>query len=246
VTPEPSKAAVRAARMSSQQLGRVLDEQLGSTDHPQGAAYDAIRSARLDLAQVGPSGGFRIVGDLRRTLSLIGLAAIPDAIRIGQQAANQQAELAGLTGASVLLPFTGTLIEGWNTAVEGFLRPIDAMLAVPVEMDLLIGDGSHLGFLQPAPFTREGSNWLAWTFWAAFLAWLFGRRGVPTDSNLWKTAVPVLDLVTTDCCKRVAEHPTIRIHEVFELKGSPRFADRMQLPPFHWRCRTTVALSVGG
>ena len=28
----------------------------------------------------------------------------------------------------------------------------------------------------------------------------------------------------------------------FKLTGTPRFADKMQWSPFHWRCRTTIVL----
>jgi hypothetical protein len=30
--------------------------------------------------------------------------------------------------------------------------------------------------------------------------------------------------------------------EDFTLTGTPRFADRVHAPPFHWNCRTAIAL----
>ncbi len=54
-------------------------------------------------------------------------------------------------------------------------------------------------------------------------------------------AVAVIDNRTTDCCQRV--HGQVQpLDQPFVLTGEPRFADRMQWPGFHWRCRTSVVV----
>lgn len=56
--------------------------------------------------------------------------------------------------------------------------------------------------------------------------------------GLRKQAVAVITKETTDCCLRV--HGQIRnLDEPYVLVGTPRFADLVMYPPFHWRCRTS-------
>lgn len=63
---------------------------------------------------------------------------------------------------------------------------------------------------------------------------------VPTG-QLQKQAIAAIDTRTTQCCLRV--HGQIQdLDRPFVLTGTPRFADRIQNPPFHHRCRTAVSL----
>jgi hypothetical protein len=56
-----------------------------------------------------------------------------------------------------------------------------------------------------------------------------------------KQAFAAIGKNTTDCCLRA--HGQIQpVDSPFELTGTPRFADRMQYPAFHWSCRSTVAM----
>lgn len=56
-----------------------------------------------------------------------------------------------------------------------------------------------------------------------------------------KQAIATIDDRTTDCCLRA--HGQIQdIDDPFELTGTPRYADEVQDPPFHWYCRTSEAL----
>lgn len=50
-----------------------------------------------------------------------------------------------------------------------------------------------------------------------------------------------LDARTTECCRR-ANGQIRDLDELFTLTGTPRFADRMQAPPFHAFCRTAISL----
>lgn len=60
-------------------------------------------------------------------------------------------------------------------------------------------------------------------------------------TQVQKQAIAVISPETTDCCIRV--HGQIRdVDEPFELTGTPRFADRMMHPSFHWNCRTSIAM----
>lgn len=56
-----------------------------------------------------------------------------------------------------------------------------------------------------------------------------------------KQAIAVIGPNTTDCCIRV--HGQIQpVDQPFVLEGTPRFADRMMTPSFHWNCRSVVTM----
>lgn len=63
-----------------------------------------------------------------------------------------------------------------------------------------------------------------------------------TDKIVYmKQAIATIDERTTDCCLQA--HGQIQpIDEPFQLNGTPRYADEVQDPPFHWYCRTSEAL----
>ena len=72
---------------------------------------------------------------------------------------------------------------------------------------------------------------------------LYAAGQVQTGERWRKQAIAALDERTTDCCLRV--HGQIKdLDEPFHLTGTPRFADEMQHPPFHWFCRTVETLWV--
>lgn len=56
-----------------------------------------------------------------------------------------------------------------------------------------------------------------------------------------KQAIAAIDHRTTDCCLRV--HGQIqKLDGKFILRGTPRFANKLKSPPFHWHCRTIWVL----
>jgi len=60
-------------------------------------------------------------------------------------------------------------------------------------------------------------------------------------AKLQKQAIAAVGKNTTDCCLRV--HGQIQpVDRPFELTGTPRFADKMMTPAFHWNCRTSIAM----
>jgi hypothetical protein len=62
-----------------------------------------------------------------------------------------------------------------------------------------------------------------------------------SEVNYQKQAIAAIDERTTDCCLRV--HGQIQpLDEPFQLDGTPRYADEVQDPPFHWYCRSSETL----
>jgi hypothetical protein len=64
------------------------------------------------------------------------------------------------------------------------------------------------------------------------------QREIP---EVQKQAIAAVGSTTTDCCLRV--HGQIQPYDQpFILTGTPRFADELMTPPFHWNCRTSIAM----
>lgn len=64
------------------------------------------------------------------------------------------------------------------------------------------------------------------------------RRQVPA---IQKQAVATIQANTTDCCLRV-HGQIVDVDQPFTLTGTPRFADQLAHPPFHWNCRTSIVM----
>ncbi len=63
----------------------------------------------------------------------------------------------------------------------------------------------------------------------------------PQEGSLEQVAVAVIDDKTTECYLEV-NGQVQPIGAPFQLTGDPHGATEMQKPPFHWNCRTAVAL----
>lgn len=59
--------------------------------------------------------------------------------------------------------------------------------------------------------------------------------------DIGKQAIAAVGVNTTDCCLR-AHGQTKPVDQPFELVGEPRFADFLMTSPFHWNCRTGIAM----
>lgn len=87
---------------------------------------------------------------------------------------------------------------------------------------------------------EEQSN--VWTYGLGLLGAYYAIfNETQPDTQYSKQAIATIDERTTDCCLRV--HGQIKpIDEPFHLTGTPRYADEIQDPPFHWYCRTAEVL----
>jgi hypothetical protein len=80
-----------------------------------------------------------------------------------------------------------------------------------------------------------------WGVVGATLGAIYGAWQQQSSVTYWKQAIAAIDERTTDCCLRV--HGQVQpLDKPFELSGTPRFADKVQNPPFHLYCRTATAL----
>lgn len=80
-----------------------------------------------------------------------------------------------------------------------------------------------------------------WAYGAGLLGAYLMIFNEQQEADYQKQAIAAIDERTTDCCLQV--HGQIQnIDDPFHLTGTPRFADEVQDPPFHWYCRTATAL----
>ena len=88
--------------------------------------------------------------------------------------------------------------------------------------------------------TEETAN--LWTLGAGLVgAYLSLFNETQPDVEYQKEIVSTIDERTTDCCLRA--HGQIQnLEDPFILTGTPRFADEIQDPPFHWFCRSSEVL----
>lgn len=245
----PLRAAYRNALHNARMLDTAFGRFLGGSQHPRGALLSLYRDARRDIADKLRADRrerdaeitqilLRLERDLRSTTS--------EALRFtadqGARSAEVQARYYIDDGQPLALrnerPDLRPLQNAWLGMYEQQRLGVLAALASN-ETDVILGGEDRMGILQPAPVAREGSRYLAKALGLGFIFALFGRRRPEAD---WmKQAIPVIDSDTTDCCLSVAGQ-TKPFNGKFILTGTPRFSRRQDWTPFHWYCRTSVAL----
>lgn len=231
-----ARQAQREAERASRQLGRLFG-QLGDLGHPRGLILTAYRRARqaLRAARQDPQLVELVLADLERELREIAGNVLEQAFGIG--AAQGEATLAGYGLAAApgaTLAGIGTRQEAltaWMEATRGQLSTVRA-LARGGEWGLILGDLTRAGALAPWPTLREGRRWLALMTQAAAEGIYQGLPGAVAEEYR-RQAIAGLDERTTDCCLRV-HGQIVGMREPFTLTGTPRFADRVMRPPFHW------------
>jgi hypothetical protein len=238
---EHERAVKEALRTS--ELFKTLIGRLGTRQHPRGRILTAYRNARRALKGAdGDVAALReILAELRATLMVIAQDTLWAAVQQGIQQAQAQTALYGLPGG--LDGYTPTSELGsWMAAVDAQMAAVLGLGVTGRDWASIIGDESRIGALSPAPLIRDGANWLAIAgVTAVGVATLsaIDRGGARDDFG--KQAVAAIDERTTECCLRV--HGQVQpITEAFTLTGTPRYADELQEPPFHWYCRTATAL----
>jgi hypothetical protein len=258
-----------AARRFSDELERALGGYSGELqrelDGTRARLAEAMAGARLDRGRVRQVAvrEFRALGEKtarigrdyegRVTITVEGFVAgqleiarsvMPgvvdaDAIRREMRGESKRlaAEVLGNTPTWVAQLSTTYLAELSRMRVAGddWRTATDRLLAV----DLVAGRAS---------VTRAAGNSLAleadldvWTLAMAMAQNSFERAGRRSRVVFKKQAIAAIDDRTTECCLRV--HGQVQeMKAPFVLTGRPRFADRLQGPPFHWRCRTATTL----
>lgn len=255
----PLRASIREARRVERELDKLFGRYIGSEAHPRGRVRSAYRQARYAMAAAYTGGnniqgmlrGLDVVDELRRALVDIARPALNEAAMLGASSATAQLEAYQKAGITVQpagrQPDQATLINGWRQIMDGQLDRVAALIQSGAEVELILGtdpslDAARKGALQPAPVQRETAFWLAMAAAGGFTAWLIGRdERRMEDLPFQKQVVAAIDERTTDCCLR-AHGQVVPLDKKFHLTGTPRYADNLDWTPFHWYCRSSVAL----
>jgi hypothetical protein len=239
----------RAVVMGALAAGRQMDAlfaDLGTQEHPRGRVLSAYRTTQRALREVFRRGGqaweaLEVLRGLREQVAAVATAALARAAEIGRTAAGDALEAYGLS-VPVGQQSMDQALQAWLAVLEAQLAQARAVIQVGGDPTLIVGDETRGGMLQPGPVVREGARWVAIV---AGMAWLgitgdALQRRLDRDQFL-RQAIAAIDERTTDCCLRV-HGQVVQLEEDFRLTGEPRYADRLRDPPFHWWCRTSVAL----
>lgn len=234
-------AAVRLALKTNREL-KTLFNRLGTSEAPRGRVLTAFRQARRALA--GNVDDLNIVRavlfELRQTLDDVAYTQLQAAADLGLDQAERTLAVYGISTPPPAFATTEAY-EAWMATIDGQLAGTLA-LAVQNNESAILGDDRRVGQLSPAPVVREGARWLADV--AARSSMNTFDRAVGNQSQqspFLRQAIAALDSRTTDCCLRV-HGKTVEINKPFHLAGFPHYASEMDAPPFHWYCRTSVAL----
>lgn len=242
--PNPLLLAHRHALRDDRWLRRAFARFLGSAKHPRGAVLSAYRRARREMkralrpgAKLAPSD---VLFGLRSELTGIAYQSLREASARGVVSGTAQAAAYRADGARIIdiraRVDNDVLLDAWFSGFYAQERTVRALLPGG-DPATIIGDAGRMGALAPGVVLREGARWIATALHSSAEA----AMGEPLGDAWGKQALPNIDDVTTDCCLSVAGQIQ-PLDSPFQLTGEPRFADELDWTPFHWYCRTSVAL----
>lgn len=227
---------IKQAEKDNGDLATLFALYVGSKRKPKGRVVQLYRYGRRELAALRKDGKSidAFLGMFALMLKQAAREAVDKSVELGRESASNQLETLGLAGLTYSTiqgkVFADTIEQAINLQVYG----VKAAIRNNFTDAQLLGDGVRSGLFSPSPIQRVLSNNMAMAAAAAFLI---------DDQRLTKTAVAIIDIRTTDCCRRV-NGQVRKVGEPFELTGTPRYADMAQSPPFHDYCRTSIALGM--
>lgn len=238
---EHERAVKEALRTS--ELFKQLIARLGTKEAPRGRILVAYRNARRALkgAEGDVAAMREILAELRATLLTIAQDTLWEAGQRGVTQAQVQIGLYGLpAGLDGYTPTTE--LSSWMAQIDAQLAAVYGLAQTGRDWSAIIGDENRIGALSPAPTIQQGAGWLAIAgVTAVGIATLAAiDRGGARD-EFGKQAVAAIDERTTECCINV-HGQVVPMDGRFTLTGTPRYADEMREPPFHWYCRSATAL----
>jgi hypothetical protein len=240
--------SVKNAEKAGDELA-ILFASIGSVSRPTGELFTSYRNARRALrAAIADAVAARsimttLVEDVRRIVETI----LRRAADIGDAQSRVDADVWGLN-------FTPSFLDS-NVLAESVdaitlqtesqrAQVLAAVRAGSATAPQLLGANGSLGMVTPAPIalglTRAAVSTHAYAYHESVTQSIENTPGRMVGQYV-RQAVAAIDAKTTDCCLRV-HGQTAPIDGMFTLTGTPKFADRLAYPPFHWRCRTATAL----
>lgn len=251
----PLQFAHNEAKRNDLFLKNAFARYLGNSQHPRGKVLSIYRQGRKNMQSALRTSRFQIplevdgvLSQMRYGLMDVSREVIRLAANRGNESGRLQAEAYTDNGLTFDVAADAPQIDG---LIDSFLEPFETQansIRAMVRSGLtdearILGDGGRLGTLQPNPLITGATELITGALVAGLLAWWIGRDKVarPGFQRFQKQAIAVIDEKTTDCCLQV--NGQVRdFDKDFHLTGTPRFADFQEWSPFHYNCRTTIAL----
>ena len=232
--PDPHERSIASALKSVKQLKKLADRMRGRNS----AIHQAYRTVLRALA--GNTDNAAIVTDALATLeqSIRAAAATyyDDALAVGMAQAQRDLAIYGLGTPDNLDPNSANLaIASTIALLHSQAGQAHSISRLDLGEELIIGDDSRRGIIQPAPILLEMAFWLTSLSVLSYIAGT--KKKMP---GFVRQAVAQIDHSTTRTCLNV-HGQIVDLDEDFHLTGTPRYADEMHAPPFHRGCRTAVA-----
>ena len=232
--PDLHERSVASALKSVKQLKTLADRMRGKNS----AIHRAYRTVLRALA--GNTDNAAIVADALATLEASIRAAAAtyydDALAVGMAQAQRDLAIYDLGAPDNMDPNSASLaIAATMSHIRAQNDRALAIARVGLGEELIIGDDSRRGIIQPAPILLE------LVFWLTSLSVLSYEQGTKRKMpGFVRQAVAQIDHSTTQTCLNV-HGQIVGLKEDFHLTGTPRYADDMHDPAFHRGCRTQVA-----
>lgn len=215
---------------------------LGTTEKPRGRILRAYRAAHRGLKGNldDPVAVSETLATLESETRQAGRDIFQEAIDLGEKQAGQEANIYQLPPAQTGIT-PSVAVVAWIAILAMQTNTIRAMvLGGTADEKEILGDGLRVGLLSPAPVIREAARWITNLVETAHNDTV--KRSISqTDDTYQRQAIAGIDERTTETCLRV-NGQIVGLDEPFKLAGTPRFADEQMNAPFHWYCRTSIAL----
>jgi hypothetical protein len=253
----PLRKAVTSALRMNDTIGSYFTR-LGTLEVPGGIVTAAYRNANRAMitALQEPNrlaASREVMGQLRQTVRSGISSVYSDAQAAGLDEARRQLDfykgaiylnLNNATGMSSmgLLQQSNAALTASISKVDAQAAAIEAVITAGLDDAFIIGDGSTGGMLRASEVTRQAG------FFGPALLWESFSLAVNASMDNWanrqltfkKQAIATIDSHTTGCCLGV--NGQIRpLNGMFSV-SPPAPSDQMEWAPFHWYCRTSIAL----
>jgi len=236
----PLKRSINEAVRVNHELARLFAS-AGTTDHPRGAVLSSYRTTLRALKADTSTGAIRdTMQSLQREIHSFAREKLLEASSIGTGSAIKQMGYYGKKLSTFVPP---PQIEPALDAINSVIQAQTSAalgLASTRNTTQITGDQNRQGVVQATAVTSALAFWMA-----TMLAQAMSTTVLASGSDFKKQSIAALDGRTTDCCLRA--HAQIQpMNGLFILSGTPRFADKLDWTPFHWYCRTSIALYLDG
>ena len=240
--------AVDAKRREARRAWLDIVNREGVSRAAVGQMQAEVQSLRREIVGLG-----REVGrDIRRTVGnytrkqidmakRAGLATVETVqLETSNSGVQREGEEAFLTSSPVWLDTLESNLE--VTAARLRLAGADEAAILARLVNEGVGDGRASLWRTTGNAAQLEETRDVWTYATGLIAaYLTTMNQLVPTVEYKKQAIATIDERTTDCCLKV--HGQIQpLEKDFKLTGTPRFADKVPDPPFHWYCRTTEVL----